>query len=84
MNDSLQSLLAKHDAIASGSPLPIEPKGSTASPTDEKDFSERPSEIRDASPKSNATSTTSIAVVTSNHLEEEEDEDDDFAQLARR
>ncbi|KAK9124668.1 hypothetical protein Sjap_014270 [Stephania japonica] len=84
LNDDLRSLLAKHDSIASGSPLPIEPKKSTASSNEEKDFSERPSEVRDVSPKSNATSTPPTAIVASNPLVDEDEEDDDFAQLARR
>ncbi|XP_026388925.1 TOM1-like protein 6 [Papaver somniferum] len=90
LNDSLQSVLAKHDAIASGSPLPAEminnsPSGSPlpAEVTYNNSASPVPTEVRDASPRSNPAA-TSIASATSSQLEEEEDEDDDFAQLARR
>ncbi|KAI3958062.1 hypothetical protein MKW98_020704 [Papaver atlanticum] len=89
LNDSLQSVLAKHDAIASGSPLPAEminnsPSGSPL-PAEVINISASPvpTEVRDASPISNPAA-TSIASATSSQLEEEEDEDDDFAQLARR
>ncbi|KAI3971777.1 hypothetical protein MKW92_020793 [Papaver armeniacum] len=90
LNDSLQSVLAKHDAIASGSPLPAEminnsPSGSPlpAEVTYNNSASPVPTEVRDASPRSNPAA-TSIASGTSSQLEEEDDEDDDFAQLARR
>ncbi|KAF8397162.1 hypothetical protein HHK36_016069 [Tetracentron sinense] len=71
LNDNLQSLLAKHDAIASGSPLPTEV------------FSPKPNEVRDSSPIPNAAPSTMVPAVTRSQAEEEE-EDDDFAQLARR
>ncbi|KAK1284094.1 hypothetical protein QJS10_CPB21g01517 [Acorus calamus] len=75
INDNLQNLLARHDAIASGHPLPPEP--SPCSPPPQTENSE-------SSPKTNA-STSSITAVNGHHITEDEDEeDDDFAQLARR
>ncbi|KAK1265180.1 hypothetical protein QJS04_geneDACA017073 [Acorus gramineus] len=75
LNDNIQSLLARHDAIASGHPLPTEAAISTPPPQTDKS---------ESSPKIN-TSTSSTPVVNGHHvIENEEEEDDDFAQLARR
>ncbi|KAK6118218.1 hypothetical protein DH2020_048004 [Rehmannia glutinosa] len=85
LNDSLQSVLARHDAIASGSALP----------SDVTNVTPRASEIHDSSPKS---ADVSVPNVTSNDtpsvpvfpaasrgfIDEEDEEEDDFAQLARR
>ncbi|KAK1286595.1 hypothetical protein QJS10_CPB20g00173 [Acorus calamus] len=72
LNDNIQSLLARHDAIASGHPLPIEAAISTPPPQTDKS---------ESSPKIN-TSTSSTPVVNGHHvIENEEEEDDDFAQL---
>ncbi|CAN6347266.1 unnamed protein product [Urochloa humidicola] len=78
LNDKLQILIEKHDAMASGSPLPAEvvdvvsdlPAG-TSPNLDEK-----------IAP----TAAVAPTVVSTNVLndEEEEDEDDEFSQLARR
>ncbi|KAJ6865502.1 TOM1-like protein 6 [Populus alba x Populus x berolinensis] len=80
LNDSMQILLAKHDAIASGSPMPtqvtsLSPKSSEGCSSDIK-----PTEARDASPRF---TTMPVANVTRSAVDEE-DEEDDFAQLARR
>ncbi|XBI35675.1 hypothetical protein VPH35_121335 [Triticum aestivum] len=74
LNDRLQILLSKHDAIASGSPLPGEetdvlselPRGITTPPA--------------------VTVVPETAIVPTFVLddEEEEEEDDEFSQLARR
>ncbi|XP_044957422.1 TOM1-like protein 6 isoform X1 [Hordeum vulgare subsp. vulgare] len=74
LNDRLQILLSKHDAIASGSPLPAEetdvlselPRGITTTPA--------------------VTVVPETAIVPTFVLadEEEEEEDDEFSQLARR
>lgn len=83
LNDSLQSLLVKHDAIASGSPLPIEM--SAPSPSSERKSSgPRSTEGKDPSPRSRVAPASPISAVTTNQLEEDEEEDDDFSQLARR
>ncbi|WOK95854.1 hypothetical protein Cni_G04561 [Canna indica] len=80
LNDSLQSLLAKHDAIASGSPLPAEV--SEAMPTSSSVFQPLAAEVSEStSPK---TPVAPQPAAPSRYNDEEEDEDDDFAQLARR
>ncbi|KAJ6803794.1 target of Myb protein 1-like [Iris pallida] len=71
LNDELQSLLAKHDAIASGSPLPAESSGFPL-----------PAETSETIPGP-STPVASTHAVTS-EFDDEEEEDDDFAQLARR
>ncbi|XP_011003578.1 PREDICTED: target of Myb protein 1-like [Populus euphratica] len=83
LNDSMQILLAKHDAIASGSPMPtqvtsLSPKSSEGCSSDIK-----PTEARDASPRSMANSVMPVANMTRSAVDEE-DEEDDFAKLARR
>lgn len=78
LNDKLQFLLEKHDAMASGSPLPTEetdvvselPAGTT------------PNVGEKVSPTS-AVATTKVSANVLND-EEEEDEDDEFSLLARR
>ncbi|KAL5709834.1 hypothetical protein ACHQM5_020473 [Ranunculus cassubicifolius] len=71
LNDCLQSLLVKHDAIASGSPLPSQVRDPIPPSS---------SEARDE-----LSPTSPFPIAVSQQLEdEEEDEDDDFAQLARR
>lgn len=81
LNDCLQSLLAKHDAIALGSPLPVEATG--VSPMhNEASSSNKSSEAK--SPAPNISPPTPVATVTKSHIDEEEEEEDDFAQLARR
>lgn len=87
LNDSLQSLLAKHDAIASGSPLPILLTNSSPQPTEVRPSSPKPSEgvnsrPRDSSQRPNAIQPT--LAITRAQLVEEEEEEDEFAQLARR
>lgn len=72
LNDDLQSLLAKHDAIASGSPLPTEIPRPTSSPSTPVAPAPAPAP---GSPMPNR---------SKDEEEEEEDENDEFAQLARR
>ncbi|XVF37447.1 hypothetical protein REPUB_Repub20aG0008600 [Reevesia pubescens] len=89
LNDGLQSLLAKHDAIASGSPLPIEVTGISSKPT-EASTSNKSNEVKNSGPAPNISPTpnisppASVATVTKSQIDEEEEEEDDFAQLARR
>lgn len=80
LNDSLQTLLAKHDAIASGSPLPTEASSSSA--TSATGTSSLPSKENDSSSKVAAPETQ--VAITTHQVDEEDEEDDDFAQLARR
>lgn len=70
LNDKLQSLLAKHDAIASGSALPL--------PTEKEDPLPAPVLTTPVA----VASTSEVTNLVAN--EEEEEEDDEFAQLARR
>ncbi|XP_010264485.1 PREDICTED: TOM1-like protein 2 isoform X2 [Nelumbo nucifera] len=51
LNDNLQSVLAKHDSIASGSSLPTEVKENRFRPSEVRDTSAGPLEIRDAGVK---------------------------------
>ncbi|XP_065851998.1 TOM1-like protein 6 isoform X2 [Euphorbia lathyris] len=80
LNDSLQVLLAKHDAIASGSPIPtqttyLEPKPSSNS---------KSAEVKDSISSSSTNTSMPVANVTRSYIDEEDEEEDDFAQLARR
>ncbi|XP_044508874.1 TOM1-like protein 6 [Mangifera indica] len=93
LNDSLQTLLAKHDAIASGTPLPIQGSGSplpaqgtnlSPKPTEISFSSVKSTEIGDSSPRPNGTPPAPVATVTKSLINEEEEEEDDFALLARR
>uniref|UniRef100_A0A0D9WF98 VHS domain-containing protein n=1 Tax=Leersia perrieri TaxID=77586 RepID=A0A0D9WF98_9ORYZ len=78
LNDRIQILLGKHDAIASGSPLPAEepdmmnegPAEATSTP------------VATVAPRA----AVATAIVPTNVFEDEEgeDEDDEFFQLARR
>ncbi|XP_077239393.1 TOM1-like protein 6 [Tasmannia lanceolata] len=83
LNDNLQSLLAKHDAIASGSPLPPELIGSSHTPNMSGALVpiSEPTQAVDSSLSAN-TPVSPIAVASDQA--EEDEEDDDFAQLARR
>lgn len=81
LNDSLQSLLSRYDAIASGLPLPTQVTNFSPRPTEAVSSSSKPNEVRDSSPRPN---TSPVAAVRRNHFEEDEEEEDDFSQLARR
>ncbi|ESQ52506.1 hypothetical protein EUTSA_v10016346mg [Eutrema salsugineum] len=80
LNDSLQTLLAKHDAIASGSPLPAVQALKPA------DSSPKSSEAKDSSSITGSSSPipTTVSTGKSPIDEEYEEEEDEFAQLARR
>ncbi|CAH8334803.1 unnamed protein product [Eruca vesicaria subsp. sativa] len=78
LNDSLQILLARHDAIASGSPLPV----LAIKPADS---SPKSSEAKDSSSIAGSSSPVPATVSTGkNPVDEEDEEEDEFAQLARR
>ncbi|XP_039001902.1 TOM1-like protein 6 isoform X2 [Hibiscus syriacus] len=81
LNDGLQSLLAKHDAISVGSPLPVEAAGASSKPT-EASSSNKSNEVK--SPAPNISPPGPVATVTRSQIDEEEEEEDDFALLARR
>ncbi|URD93203.1 VHS and GAT domain containing protein [Musa troglodytarum] len=83
LNDNLQSLLAKHDAIASGSPLPA--KVSESIPKHDATTSSSPPPVDvSESITSSRTPVVPQPAAISWYDDGEEDEDDDFAQLARR
>ncbi|GMI93059.1 TOM1-LIKE 6 [Hibiscus trionum] len=81
LNDGLQNLLAKHDAICSGSPLTIQVTASISSKPTEEITVGKSNEAKNSSPPSNISPPASVAIVTSSPIEEHEE---DFAQLTRR
>ncbi|XP_011095099.1 TOM1-like protein 2 isoform X1 [Sesamum indicum] len=82
LNDNLQSLLAKHDAIASGSPLPREVINVTPGASEKDDSTLRTAE--DSVPKDVDTPSAPVLSAQRGEIDEEDEEEDDFAQLARR
>ena len=84
LNDGLQSVLAKHDSILSGAPLPNLVQNFSPQRPNVGSSSLKPTELKESVPTSNATLPTPAAAVANVQAEEEEDEEDDFAQLARR
>ncbi|XP_049352561.1 TOM1-like protein 6 [Solanum verrucosum] len=84
LNDNLQTVLAKHDAIASGSPLPTQVSNDNFSARGMHDPSLKPVEVKPASPTADVKPSAPVLVATAGQIDEEEDEEDDFAQLARR
>lgn len=83
LNDRLQSVLAKHDAIASGSPLPTSPT-TVSSQSETNNSNTKPANTGSATATANGNPSTPILPVVGNQIDEEEEEEDDFAQLARR
>ncbi|XP_076937350.1 TOM1-like protein 6 [Bidens hawaiensis] len=94
LNDFLQTVLAKHDAIASGSPIPLQVASSaTASPSDNNNNNSRikppilTEEDEEKMKSSVAAPVSSPATPLSNNKPQEgedEDDEDDFALLSRR
>ncbi|XP_047981576.1 TOM1-like protein 6 [Salvia hispanica] len=80
LNDSLQSVLAKHDAIASGSPLAPQPTPPARATSENNESNLRSSEVSTQP----ATANEAPPAPASTAIDEEDDEEDDFAQLARR
>jgi hypothetical protein len=78
LNDKLQILLEKHDAMVSGSPLPAE----VTDVVSELSVGTTPNLGQEVAP----TAAVAPKIVSTNVLnyEEEEDEDDEFSLLARR
>ncbi|KAL2479312.1 ENTH/VHS/GAT family protein [Abeliophyllum distichum] len=83
LNDSLQNVLSKHDAIASGSPLPRRVTNVNTRSAEIHDSSLRPTEVTEQSSTPNSKPTAPVIPVTGGLIDGEEEEDD-FAQLARR
>ncbi|KAF5747662.1 TOM1-like protein 2 [Tripterygium wilfordii] len=84
LNDSMQILLAKHDAIASGSPMPSQVTNLRPQQTEVCESSVKHTEPSDSSPRSNAYTSPPAANMPRGQFDEDEEEEDDFAQLARR
>ncbi|KAM7463907.1 hypothetical protein LguiA_032028 [Lonicera macranthoides] len=84
LNDSMQSVLAKHDAIASGTPLPIQLTNLNLRSTTVVQNKPKPNEIGESSPSPRPNVPSAPVVAVTRHQVEEEEEEDDFAQLARR
>ncbi|XP_074570932.1 TOM1-like protein 6 [Curcuma longa] len=80
LNDDLQNVLAKNDAIASGSPLPAD---TSELITQDHSVAPQPTET-ELSESLPSPRTPIVPQPSSRYNDEEEDEDDDFAQLARR
>ncbi|KAL1549080.1 hypothetical protein AAHA92_17226 [Salvia divinorum] len=81
LNESLQCVLAKHDAIVSGYPLPPAPTPTTHAASESHQPDLRSSEVSTPPTSSIETPPASAFTVID---EEDDDEEDDFAQLARR
>lgn len=84
LNDAVQSLLAKHDAICSGSPLTMQVNTSVSSKPSEASTVEKSNEVKSSSPASNICPPATVAIVKRNLIDEDEEEEEDFAQLTRR
>ncbi|KAL9238952.1 hypothetical protein vseg_013317 [Gypsophila vaccaria] len=85
MNDSLQSVLAKHDALASGNPLPDQGTRISTRQSETVELNTEPSEVGDKHPAPNGKSPVSLASIAKDPAEEEEEEDEDnFGLLSRR
>ncbi|TYG99209.1 hypothetical protein ES288_A10G178000v1 [Gossypium darwinii] len=84
LNDVVQSLLAKHDAICSSSPLTMQVTTSLSSKPSEASTVEKSNEAKSSSPASKISPPASVAIVTRNLIDEDEEEEEDFAQLTRR
>ncbi|KAL4387498.1 hypothetical protein GQ457_09G013200 [Hibiscus cannabinus] len=81
LNDTLQSLLAKHDAISSASPLTIQVATSVSSKPTPAITIGKSNEAKNSSPPSYISPPASLALVKNSLIEENEE---DFAQLTRR
>ncbi|CAK9144499.1 unnamed protein product [Ilex paraguariensis] len=82
LNDMLQSVLGKHDAIVSGAPLPIQVTNLNPRSADVRDSSVKPTDV--SSPALKAVPSAPVVPMPRGQAEEEDEEEDDFAQLARR
>lgn len=80
LNDSLQSVLAKHDAIASGTVFPTSVSAINRPSIEMHNPAQKVAEGSSTAPDTKPPA----PVAATPSLDEEEDEEDDFAQLARR
>ncbi|KAK7294810.1 hypothetical protein RJT34_17707 [Clitoria ternatea] len=86
LNDSIQSLLARHDAIASGTPYPIQ-GASSSNVSTEVPSSVNQTDIKSSSPVESALTPKASPVATTfseTKGQSDDEEEDEFAQLARR
>ncbi|KAE9622281.1 hypothetical protein Lal_00036969 [Lupinus albus] len=87
LNDSIQTLLARHDAIATGTPLPVQDASSSTMPIEARS-SVNQTEAKTSSPGEEFTSTPKASppalVLSETRGGSDEEEEDEFAQLARR
>ncbi|KAI4331652.1 hypothetical protein MLD38_029817 [Melastoma candidum] len=81
LNDALQSVLARHDAIASGSPQPIE--APNLDPQQSETYGPVLNQGYTGSPTASVIPSAPPSTLGKNFADEEEEEDE-FAQLARR
>ncbi|KAK4752884.1 hypothetical protein SAY87_021682 [Trapa incisa] len=89
LNDNTQTVLVKHDAIASGSPLPSQIMDHSSQPTERRGSNTEEKKLKKEngiSPRDNVASPSvpPVTIKRNFYNEEEEEEEDDFAQLARR
>lgn len=84
LNDSMQSVLAKHDAIASGSPLPTQVTNLNTETLAVPQSSLKPGEVKETIQTPIANPLAPVIASMRGQIAEEEDEEDDFTQLARR
>lgn len=84
LNDNLQIVLAKHDAIASGSLMPTQVNYLDPQPSEGYSSNIKSTEAEDSCPSSSSKAPVLVANVTRSPIDEEEEKEDDFAQLARR
>ncbi|KAE9618204.1 putative target of Myb protein [Lupinus albus] len=88
LNDSIQSLLARHDAIATGAPLPIQGTSSSTVSTEVHSIVNQTEEVKRSSPGVESVSAPKASppslVLSETRGENNEEEEDEFAQLARR
>ncbi|KAH9607586.1 hypothetical protein KSS87_022746 [Heliosperma pusillum] len=85
INDSLQSVLAKHDAIASGTRLPDHGRSSSTQQSEVVQLDTKPNQTGDKHPTPNDNSLGSPTCASKDQVEQEEEEEQDrFALLSRR
>lgn len=85
LNDNLQSVVAKHDAIAFGLPLPTQSTNFSPRATEFGASSLKPTDVGASGPRPNPNPSPPVTALARVQVdEEEEEEEDEFAQLARR
>ncbi|QCE12028.1 hepatocyte growth factor-regulated tyrosine kinase substrate [Vigna unguiculata] len=86
LNDSIQGLLARHDAIASGTVFPIQGASPSTVPTEAQPSVDQ-SNVNSSTPgvsSSTHKASSSAIVLSETGSQSDEEEEDEFAQLARR